>query len=261
MDLGIKNRVALVMSAGGGLGSAIALALAREGARVAVSDQNSKALEDTVSRIRATGAIAHGFHADLADLESISAMVADVRSTIGDADILINNSGGPPPSLAAGVPPDQWRNQFDAMVVSLVHLTDLLLPAMKQKGWGRIITSTSSGVVAPIPNLGMSNALRLALVGWSKTLANEVAADGICVNVVLPGRIATDRIRSLDEARASREGKTYEEVVAASTASIPVRRYGKPEEYADTVAFLASERAAFITGSVVRVDGGMIPSI
>jgi len=261
MDLGIKNRVALVMSAGGGLGSAIALALAREGATVAVSDQNSQALEYTVSRIREAGGTAHGFQADLADLENISAMVADVRRTVGDPDILINNSGGPPPSLATGVAPQQWRKQFDSMVVSLIHLTDLLLPAMKQRGWGRIITSTSSGVVAPIANLGISNALRLALVGWSKTLANEVAADGICVNVVLPGRIATDRIRSLDEARAGREGKTYEEVVAASTASIPARRYGKPEEYADAVTFLASERAAFITGSVVRVDGGMIPSI
>ena len=133
MDLGIKNRVALVMSAGGGLGSAIALALAREGAMVAVSDQNSKALEDTVSRIHAAGGIAHGFQADLADLESISAMVADVRSTFGDPGILINNSGGPPPSLAAGVAPQQWRNQFDSMVVSLMHLTDLVLPAMKQK--------------------------------------------------------------------------------------------------------------------------------
>jgi 3-oxoacyl-[acyl-carrier protein] reductase len=246
------------MSAGGGLGSAIALALAHEGVTVAVSDQNSQALEDTVSRIREAGGTGHGFQADL---ENISAMVADVRRTVGDPDILINNSGGPPPSLATGVAPQQWRKQFDSMVVSLMHLADLLLPAMKQKGWGRIITSTSSGVVAPIPNLGMSNALRLALVGWSKTLANEVAADGICVNVVLPGRIATDRIRSLDEARASREGKTYEEVVAASTASIPARRYGKPEEYAGAVVFLASERAAFITGSVVRVDGGMIPSI
>jgi 3-oxoacyl-[acyl-carrier protein] reductase len=253
MDLGIKNRVALVMSAGGGLGSAIALALAREGATVAVSDQNPKALEETVSRIRTAGGNALGIQADLAD--------ADIGRTLGNPEILINNSGGPPPSLAAGVAPEQWRKQFDSMVLSLMHLTDLLLPAMKQKGWGRIITSASSGVVAPIPNLGMSNALRLALVGWSKTLATEVAADGICVNVVLPGRIATDRIRSLDEARASREGKTYEEVVAASTASIPAKRYGKPEEYADAVAFLASERAAFITGSVVRVDGGMIPSI
>lgn len=261
MDLGIKNRVALVMSAGGGLGSAIALALAREGAKVAVSDQNAHALEETVSRISAAGGIAHAFQADLADLESLSAMVANVRRTVGDPDILINNSGGPPPSLATGVTPQQWRNHFDSMVLSLMHLTDLLLPAMKQRGWGRIVTSTSSGVIAPIPNLGISNALRLALVGWSKTLAHEVAADGICVNVALPGRIATDRIRALDEARATREGKAYEEVVTASTASIPARRYGKPEEYADAVAFLASERAAFITGSVVRVDGGMIPSI
>lgn len=261
MDLGIKDRVALVMSAGGGLGSAIAFALAREGAVVAVSDQNREALEQTVSRIRTDGGKAYGVHADLADLQSVSAMVEEVKKNVGDPGILVNNSGGPPPSLASGVKPEQWQSYFNSMVVSLMHLTDLVLPAMKERGWGRIITSTSSGVISPIPSLGMSNALRSALVGWSKTLSNEVAANGICVNIVLPGRIATDRIRSLDEARAGREGKTYEEVVAASTATIPMRRYGKPEEYGDAVAFLASERAAFITGSVIRVDGGMIASI
>ncbi|ODV42425.1 3-oxoacyl-ACP reductase [Cupriavidus sp. UYMMa02A] len=261
MDLRIKGRVALVMSAGGGLGSAIALALAAEGAVVAVSDQNQEALDDTVARIRTAGGQAYGVRANLADLASLSDMVEKVRSALGDPDILVNNSGGPPPSTAAAVAPDQWRSQFESMVLSLMHLTDLLLPAMKRKGWGRIITSTSSGVVAPIPNLGMSNTLRMALLGWSKTLANEVARDGICVNVVLPGRIATDRIRALDEARAARESKTYQDIVAASTGSIPAGRYGRPEEYGDVVAFLASDRAAFITGSVVRVDGGMIPSI
>jgi 3-oxoacyl-[acyl-carrier protein] reductase len=132
---------------------------------------------------------------------------------------------------------------------------------MRARHWGRIITSTSSGVAAPIPNLAISNALRLSLVGWSKTLAGEVARDGITANVVVPGRIATDRIRFLDEAKAKREGRTVEEVEAQNAASIPIGRLGKPEEYGAMVAFLASEAAAYITGTVVRVDGGMIPSI
>ena len=147
------------------------------------------------------------------------------------------------------------------MVLSVIALTDRVLPSMRQRKWGRIITSTSSGVVAPIPDLGISNALRLSLVGWSKTLAREVGGDGITTNIVLPGRIATPRITFLDEQKARREGRAVEEIAAESVASIPVGRYVRPEEYADVVAFLASERAAYVTGSVIRIDGGLIASI
>jgi 3-oxoacyl-[acyl-carrier protein] reductase len=132
---------------------------------------------------------------------------------------------------------------------------------MRERGWGRVITSTSSGVVAPIPNLGISNALRSSLLGWSKTLAREVARDGVTANIVVPGRIGTDRIRFLDEAKAQREGRSPEDVANESTGSIPAGRYGDPAEYAAAVAFLASERASYITGSVLRVDGGLIPTV
>jgi 3-oxoacyl-[acyl-carrier protein] reductase len=147
------------------------------------------------------------------------------------------------------------------MVLSVIAITDRVLPGMKARGWGRILTSTSSGIIAPIPNLAISNALRMSLVGWSKTLAREVAKDGITANIVVPGRIATARVATLDNARAKREGRSVEEVAAESAATIPVGRYGKPEEYADVVVFLASTRAAYITGSVIRVDGGMTTSI
>jgi 3-oxoacyl-[acyl-carrier protein] reductase len=261
MNFELTGKRALVMSAGGGLGAAIATALAAEGAIVAISDQNERALSNTHEKIVGLGGKAEAFLADLQDLRSVKTMTEEVMSTLGGVDILVNNSGGPPPSTAANVTPENWRAQFDAMVLSLMYLTDQVLPGMRQRKWGRVITSASSGVVAPIPNLGMSNTLRMALLGWSKTLASEVARDGVTVNVVLPGRIATDRIKALDEARATREGKSFDQVVFESTNTIPVGRYGRPEEYGDVVAFLASTRASFLTGSVIRVDGGMIASV
>jgi 3-oxoacyl-[acyl-carrier protein] reductase len=261
MDLGLKGRTALVLGAGGGLGRAIARALAQEGARVAAGDVNAEALEQTVREITAAGGEAMAVRWDLADVAAGAAAVSQVEARFGPIGILVNNTGGPPPTPVAGQSPALWTNSFQSMVLSLIALTDRVLPGMREQRWGRIVTSTSSGVVAPIANLGISNALRVSLVGWSKTLAREVARYGITANVVVPGRIATQRTKFLDEARAQREGKPVEQVSAESTATIPIGRYGTPEEYADVVAFLASDRASYVTGSVVRIDGGMIPTI
>lgn len=261
MNLGLDGKTALVIGGGSGLGAAVARALAEEGARVAVAGRDQEAAAETVEAIVAGGGKAFAARLDLADLASLDAALEAIRNRYDDVEILFNNSGGPPPSPAAGQPVELWRQYFDSMVLGVIALTDRVLPAMRRGRWGRIVTNASSGVITPIPNLALSNALRLSLVGWSKTLAREVAGDGITVNVVVPGRIATGRVRALDEARAAREGTTVEAVAAASAATIPVGRYGYPEEYAAAVAFLASTPASFITGTMLRVDGGQIPSI
>ncbi|QRG04538.1 SDR family oxidoreductase [Xanthobacter dioxanivorans] len=261
MDLGLNGKVALVLGAGGGLGTAIATTLAREGMRVALGDIDPAAVEHTAAAIAAAGGTALALPWDLADLSVVEARFAAIEAALGPVDVLVNNTGGPPPTPAGGQSPELWARSFQQMVLSVIAITDRALPGMRARKWGRIVTSTSSGVVAPIPNLGISNALRLSLVGWSKTLAREVARDGITANIVLPGRIATDRIKFLDEQKAKREGRTVEEVSTESTGSIPVGRYGEPQEYADVVAFLASARASYLTGSVIRVDGGLIASI
>jgi 3-oxoacyl-[acyl-carrier protein] reductase len=261
MDLGIKGKTALILGASGGLGSAIGQVLAAEGAAVVLAGRNRDVLDYGVARIESEGGRAISESFDLADLEAVRAMVTRSARELGSIDILINLSGGPPATTAAGVPPQQWIKEFQAMVASLIYVTDLVLPGMRERKWGRVITCTSSGVVAPIPNLGISNTLRPALLGWSKTLAREVASDGITVNVVIPGRIATDRVRQLDSGRACREGRSLEEVEKSSMASIPMQRYGDPVEFANAVAFLASSKSSYITGTTMRVDGGLIPSI
>jgi 3-oxoacyl-[acyl-carrier protein] reductase len=261
MDLGLRGKTALVFGAAGGLGGAIARALSAEGARLAVADMNAEALEKTVKELKDAGADVLPLVWDLADLPSIDKHIGAIESKFGSVDILVNNTGGPPPTPAAGQDPALWTKNFQSMVLSVIAVTDRVLPGMRHKKWGRIITSTSSGVISPIPNLGISNALRMSLVGWSKTLAREVGGDGITANIILPGRIATARISFLDEQKAKREGRAVEEVAAESTASIPVGRYGKPEEYGAMVAFLGSEQAAYVTGSVIRVDGGLIASV
>ncbi|HTF69967.1 MAG TPA: SDR family oxidoreductase [Edaphobacter sp.] len=261
MDFGLKGKTALVLGGGGGLGRAIAKSLAAEGANVAVAGIGSTSIDGTVAELKAIGGKYLGLIWDLADLSVINTNGSKVESELGPIDILVNNTGGPPPASAAGQDPMLWAKQFQAMVLSVIAITDYVLPGMKSRGWGRILTSTSSGVIAPIPNLAISNALRLSLVGWSKTLAREVGKDGITANIIVPGRIATSRVAALDNAKAKREGRGAEEVAAESQGTIPLGRYGSPEEYADVVAFLASERAAYITGSIIRVDGGLIPSI
>jgi len=261
MDLGLKGKVALIFGASGGLGSAMATSLSKEGAKVALAGRNAAALTTLATSLRATGAEVLELPWDLADFSIIEPNFAKIESTLGAVDILVNNTGGPPPSTAANVAAEVWEAQFHAMVVSVIKITDRALPQMRAHKWGRIITSTSSGVVAPIPNLGVSNALRSTLVGWSKTLAREVAADGITANIILPGRIATPRIAQLDEARSGREKIAVDDVVKQSLSQIPAGRYGDPAEYGDVAAFLASARASYVTGTVVRVDGGYIASI
>lgn len=261
MDLGIEGRTALILAAGGGLGRAIAVALAREGTRTVVADIDAASLEATGRAVAAVGSEPLPLVWDIGDLAAVESRFTQIEDRFGAVDILVNITGGPPPSGASAIEPETWRSHFERMVLSVMGITDRVLPAMRERRWGRIITSTSSGVVAPIPGLAISNALRLSLVGWSKSLSREEARFGITANIIVPGRIDTGRVRSLDAAKAKREGRTLEAVMAESAASIPVGRYGRPEEYAAAATFLASEAASYITGTMLRVDGGLVPTI
>jgi 3-oxoacyl-[acyl-carrier protein] reductase len=254
MDLALEERRALVTGASRGLGKAIALALAAEGANVIAVARNLERLNQLAASCPpGRGSIV----ARVCDLAAPVA-IESLADPLAQTDILVINTGGPPPGPISGTTDATWTAQFEAMFLSAVRLTRLALPGMRKRGFGRIIAVVSSGVVQPIPNLGISNSIRLALVGWAKTLANEVASEGITVNCIAPGRIATDRVAELDQGRATREGIGIEEVERQSRATIPQGRYGDPAELAAMAAFLASARSSYMTGNVIRVDGGMI---
>jgi 3-oxoacyl-[acyl-carrier protein] reductase len=258
MDLGLSGRKALVLGSSQGLGHAIARTLAAEGASVILTGRSAEKLALAAAGIGSAATVRTEV-ADLAVPASIDALLERLK---GEAiDILVLNGGGPPPGPVISVAAEVWNSQFAAMVSGPFAIASALVPGMRARGFGRVVAIASSGVQQPIPNLGISNALRSSIIGWAKTLAGEVAAEGVTVNCVVPGRIHTSRVDELDAAAAKRTGKTAEAVAEASRATIPMARYGDPQEFADAVAFLASARASYITGTTLRVDGGMIRGI
>ncbi|WP_229402497.1 SDR family oxidoreductase [Micromonospora okii] len=254
MDLGLSGRTALVCGSTGGLGEAIARALAEEGANTVVCGRRAgRAKEIAASLPRAVGV-----DVDLLDDSGPADLYAATVAAFGPPDILVLNGPGPRPAPATEIDAADVEGALGALVLQHVRLVSLALPAMRAAGWGRILAVGSSGVVAPLPNLALSNLGRAALAGYLKTLAAEVAADGVTVNLLLPGRIRTDRTAAVDAANAQRSGRTVAEVERASTATIPAGRYGRPEEFAAAAAFLCGAPASYVTGVALRCDGGLV---
>lgn len=262
MDLGLSGKTAIVLGGSQGLGLGVARALLAEGARVLISARSAGNLSAARDALPADQkARCYTVAADLGAPDAAAVIAAEARRQFGDADILVNNSGGPPTGMPSTVQVEDLVGQVDKMVRPLLDLTLSVLPAMRARKWGRILTIASSGVVVPIPHLPISNALRASLTAFMKTLAGEVAADGVTVNVLAPGRIATDRTRSIDAAMARRTDRSEDDVARESAATIPAGRYGTIEEFGTVAAFLAGAGASYVTGSVIRVDGGAIRSI
>jgi 3-oxoacyl-[acyl-carrier protein] reductase len=259
VKLGLEERVALIAASSRGLGKATALALAREGARVVICARHPDDLTATANEIRTeTGAEVLPVVADLTDAEQIDRAVDRTLRQWGRIDVLVTNAGGPPSGMFDELDDADWEAAFRLTLLSAVRLIRAVLPAMRAQQWGRIITITSVAVKQPIDTLLLSNSLRMAVVGMGKTLALQEAPHGITVNSVGPGWTLTQRVDQLFEDRAARNGTSREAEMAEITANIPAGRLGDPSELAATIAFLASEPAAYITGVTVPVDGGFI---
>ena len=262
MDLGIAGKGALVLGASKGLGYAVAHALAAEGATVAVSSSDLGRATEAADRIAGeTGAKVVGFVGDVSNPDNMNRLAEEATAALGQVDILVNNHGGPPLGFAKDLKEEDLVDQFNKMVVSIIRLTGLLVPAMVERQWGRVVTIGSSGNVEPLDNMVLSNTLRAGIVSYSKTLANEVAKDNVTVNILAPGTILTDRSRSSTETNAKRLGITPEEVMAQRVKGIPAGRFGDPKEFGAVAAFLCSQHASYCTGSIWRVDGGRIKTI
>lgn len=262
MDLGLEGRVAAVGGASTGLGKAIAWSLAREGARVAICARNEERLERTRTALhRASGRQIFAFPADLSTEGGPKAFVKATARELGGLDILVCNAGGPPATIMSNTPPDAWQRALDLNLLSTIRLAQAAIPFMRRDKWGRIICSTSVSVKSPIPGLILSNTARPGVVGFAKTIADELAIDGITVNVVCPGFMLTGRVEELAEGKARDSGQTAEQVLSEMMSEVPAGRMGDPKELGDLVAFLASERAAYITGTTIQIDGGYVRGI
>lgn len=262
MDLGIQGRVAWVHGGSSGLGRASAEALAREGAQVVVSARDPARLEKAAADIgSASGSRCIAVPLDVSDAASIPEAHDRVASELGPVDILVANSGGPPPGAFDSVTDEQMDDAVDLLIRSAWYLTRAVLPSMRERGRGVLMYVTSSSTKEVIDGLLLSNMMRAAVVGMAKTISKEVGPEGIRVVGLVPGRIRTPRVESLDQNRADRSGRRVEEVERASQAEIPLRRYGKPSEFGDVVAFLASDRASYMTGTSVVIDGGLLSGI
>ncbi|MEA2063377.1 MAG: SDR family oxidoreductase [Gemmatimonadota bacterium] len=257
MNLGIRDKVAIVCGASRGLGYACARALAEEGAKVVLCARGAGALEKAAREISdQTGAQAMPVAADVSKAKDIARVVEAAQETFGGIDILVNNAGGPPPGRFEDHDDAAWLAAFELNAMSAVRFSRAVLPAMRKAGGGRIVNITSIAVKQPVEGLILSNSVRAAVIGLAKTLSNELAPENILVNNVCPGFIETDRSRALVKGRAEKQGITYEEALETLTATIPLGRMGQPGELAALVAFLCSAQASYITGTTIQIDGG-----